>query len=237
VLAPMIRVLPPEDPTPLLRAAEDPSTFDWIVFSSGNAVDAFMNALLTTHRDVRALKGPALCAVGSATAERLARHGIRVDVMPDEFRAEAVVETLARHGAIDGARVLLPRSNIGREVIADQLRNAGALVTDVIAYRTVVEDAPRADEPDIYGMLLEGRIDVVTFASPSAVRNFVKIYGNDQAIDLLNRTVVAAIGPVTSEAARQLGINVGVQPATYTVAGLVDAIAGYFAAAKQTPVS
>jgi uroporphyrinogen III methyltransferase/synthase len=237
VLAPMIRILPPEDPAPLLRAVEDPSVFDWIIFTSSNAVDAFMNALLDGQRDLRALKGPRLCTVGSGTAERLARHGIRVDVVPDEFRAEAVVSTLGRYGPVDGVRVLLPRSDIGREVIVEQLREAGALVTDVIAYRTVLEEAPREDEPDIYGMLLEGRIDVVTFASPSAVRNFVRIYGSDQAVDLLNRTAVAAIGPVTSAAARQLGITVTIQPAAYTMAGLVEAIAAHFSAAKQTPAS
>ena len=89
----------------------------------------------------------------------------------------------------------------------------------------------REGDPDIYGMLLEGRIDVVTFTSASAVRNFAKIYGTDQARDLLTHTTVAVIGPVTAEAATQLGITVTVQPATYTVAALVDAIAVHFAGA------
>src|SRR5690606_2245283 len=122
-------------------------------------------------------------------------------------------------------RVLLPRSDIGREVIAEELRAAGALVTDVVAYRTVLDERQRDGDPDIYGMLLEGRIDVVTFTSASAVRNFARIYGTDAAVDLLQRTTVATIGPVTAEAARQLGITVTVQPASYTIPGLVDAIA------------
>lgn len=237
ILAPMIRIMPPEDPGPLQRAAEDPARFDWIVFTSANAVDAFMQAVLDGERDLRALNGPRLCTVGTATAERLAHYGLKVDVVPDEFRAEAVLATLARFGPLDDARVLLPRSEIGREVIAEQLREAGALVTDVVAYRTVLEETQREDEPDVYGMLLEGRIDVVTFASPSAVRNFVKVYGSDQAVDLLNRTVVATIGPVTAEAARQLGIAVTIQPATYTVEGLVEAIAAHFAASRHTEPS
>jgi uroporphyrinogen III methyltransferase/synthase len=83
-------------------------------------------------------------------------------------------------------------------------------------------------------MFLEGRIDVVTFTSPSAVRNFVKIYGADPAADLLKNTTVATIGPVTAEAARQLGIAVTVQPSSYTVAGLVEAIAAHFSAAGTT---
>jgi uroporphyrinogen III methyltransferase/synthase len=234
VLAPMIRILPPEDPAPLSRAADDPAIFDWIVFTSSNAVEAYMNAVLTGNRDLRALKGPRLCTVGSGTADRLAGYGLKVDLVPEEFRAEAVVAALARSGPLDGARVLLPRSDIGREVIAEQLRDAGALVTDVVAYRTVLEETQREGDPDIYGLLLEGRIDVVTFTSASAVRNFARIYGSDPAADLLRRTTVATIGPVTAEAARQLGIEVTVQPAAYTIAGLVDAIAAHFSSARTS---
>ena len=234
VEAPMIRIVPPDDPGPLLRAASDPGVFDWIVFTSANAVDGFMTALLDGERDLRALKGPKLCTVGTGTAEKLARYGIKVDLVPEEFRAEAVASALAREGPLDGLHVLLPRSDIGRDVVADQLRSEGAVVTDVVAYRTIIEDSPRDDDPDIYGMLLEGRIDVVTFTSASAVRNFVKVYGTDQAADLLRNTVVAALGPVTGEAAAQLGIAVTVQPATYTIAGLVDAIVAHFAVARLT---
>ena len=231
--APMIRILPPDDPAPLHRAAEDPGSFDWIVFTSANAVEAYMNAVLA-ERDLRALKGPRLCTVGTGTAERLARYGIKADVIPTEFRAEGVLGALAESDSLDGRSVLLPRSDIGREVIADQLRAAGALVTDVVAYRTVLDETHHEGDPDVYGMFLEGRIDVVTFTSPSAVRNFVKVYGADPAADLLKNTTVAAIGPVTAEAARQLGITVSVQPSTYTVAGLVEAIAEHFARAKHT---
>ena len=187
-----------------------------------------MTVLLDGARDVRALKGPQLCTVGTGTAERLAEYGIKVDLVPEEFRAEAVVAALATRTTLDGARVLLPRADIAREVIADELRAAGALVTDVIAYRTVLEDTHREGDPDVYRMLLEGGIDVVTFTSASAVRNFAKVYGRDQAADLLKSTAVAAIGPVTADAAAQLGIHVTIQPTTYTVAGLVDAIAAHY---------
>ena len=99
--------------------------------------------------------------------------------------------------------VLLPRADIGREVIADELRKQGADVTEVVAYRTVVAEPEREGEPDIYRMLLERRIDVVTFTSASAVRNFVRVLGAEPAADLLRTTVVASIGPVTAEAAAQ----------------------------------
>jgi len=225
--APMIRIVPPEDIGPLLRATAQPDTFDWIIFSSANAVEAFM-AVLLNGRDIRALKGPRLVAIGTGTAGKLLEYGITVDVVPPEFRAEAVVAALAAEGSLDGARVLLPRADIGRDLIAEQLREAGALVTDVVAYRTVLEDTHREGDPDIYGMLLEGRIDVVTFTSASAVRNFAKIFGRDQAADLLKNTAVAAIGPVTGDAAAQLGIEITTQPPTYTIPALVDAIAAHF---------
>jgi uroporphyrinogen-III synthase len=96
----------------------------------------------------------------------------------------------------------------------------------------VLEDGQREDDPDVYKMLLEGRIDVVTFTSPSAVRNFARIYGADQAADLLKQTVVAVIGPVTADAVTQLGIPVTIKPALYTIAALVDAIAAHFVGAK-----
>ena len=227
--APLIRIEPPEDLGPLRDAAAAPDAFDWIVFTSTNAVDAFMKALFEGEGDVRMLKGPRLCALGAGTAEKLASYSIKVDLVPGEFRSEAVVAALAAAGPVAGVRVLLPRADIGRDVVADQLRQAGAVVTDVVAYRTILNDTPRAGDPDVYALLLEGRIDVVTFASPSAVRSFVKIYGADPAADLLKNTVVAVIGPVTAEATRHLGLPVTIQPSTYTIAALVDAIAAHYA--------
>ena len=227
--APMIRIVPPEDGAPLQEAAARAAEFDWIVFSSGNAVQAFMEALFAGGADVRALKGPKLCAVGSGTAEKLAAWHLRVDLVPAEFKAEGIVAALAAQGPLAGARVLLPRADIGRELVGDELRKAGAQVTDVVAYRTLVDEVQRDEEPDIYGMLLERKIDVVTFTSGSAVRNFARIYGAEQAADLLRNTVVAVIGPVTAHAAEQLGIKVSVQPPSYTIPALVAAIAAHVA--------
>lgn len=229
---PMIRIVPPEDPAPLLQAAASPESFDTIVFASANAVDAFMSAFVRQHHDVRALKGPRLCAAGTGTARRLAEHGVTADLVPDEFTAEGVVAALRTRSRIAGSRVLLPRADIGREVIAQALRADGADVSEVIAYRTLLETERRDDGPDVYKMLLDGRIDVVTFTSASAVRNFSRVFGTDQTVDLLKRVEVAAIGPVTAEAAVQLGIAVTIQPATYTIGALVDAIAAHFAASR-----
>ncbi len=226
--APMIRITPADDPAPLADAVDRAGEFDWIVFTSANAVEAFMGVLLAGDRDVRALKGPRLCAVGTATAEALSAHGIKVELVPSEFRAEAAAEAIVKHGRIKGAKVLLPRADIGRDALGQALRAAGADVTEVVAYRTIVDEGQREDDPDIYKMLLERRIDVVTFTSGSAVRNFARVYGAEQAADLLRNIPVAAIGPVTADAATAAGFHVTIQPATYTIAALVDAVVDHF---------
>jgi uroporphyrinogen III methyltransferase/synthase len=226
--APMIRILPPDDYGPLDEACARIGTFDWIVFASANAVDALLERLLATPQDFRALGGVKLCAVGASTADHLARRGLKVDLTPSEYRAEAAVRALAEHGDVEGLKVLLPRADIGRETIADELRRLGAVVTDVVAYRTAVVDAEREGEPDIYRMLLDRRIDVVTFTSASAVRNFVKAVGAEPAADLLRTTTVASIGPVTAETASQCNIQTTIMPAQYTVPALVDAIVEHF---------
>jgi len=230
--APMIRILPPDDYAPLDDACARAGTFDWIIFSSANAVDVFMERLLGSPRDLRALGGARLCVVGPATAERLRHYGLKADLTPAEYRAEAVVRALTD---VRGLKVLLPRADIGREVIADELRKQGAEVTDVVAYRTVVAEPEREGEPDIYRMLLDRRIDVVTFTSASAVRNFVKVVGAEPAADLLRTTIVASIGPVTAEAAAQCNIETTIVPAQYTVSALVDAIVEHFG--KSQPVA
>jgi uroporphyrinogen III methyltransferase/synthase len=227
--APMIRILPPDDYGPLDEACATINTFDWVVFTSGNAVDAFMQRLTRTGRDLRALGGVRLCAVGPATTERLARYGLKVDLVPPEYKAETLAHALSQSGDVHGLRIFLPRADIGREVVAEELRKHGAVVSEAVAYRTVIAEAEREGEPDIYRMLLERRIDVVTFTSASAVRSFVKLLGAEPAADLLRTTVVASIGPVTAEAAAQYNIATTIIPTQYTIPALVNAIVEYYA--------
>lgn len=235
--APMIRIVPPDDYSQLDEAVARAGTFDWIIFASTNAVDAFVGRLLAGPQDLRALHGVRLCGVGPATAERIAEYGLKMDVTPTEFRAEAMLRALAERGDVRGLKVLLPRADIGREVVADELRKQGADVTEVVAYRTVVVEAEREGEPDIYRMLLEKRIDVVTFTSPSAVRNIVRVLGAEPAADLLQGTIVASIGPVTAEAAAQSNIATTVMPEQYTVPALVDAIVRHFEQAQKAELT
>jgi uroporphyrinogen III methyltransferase / synthase len=231
--APMIHIAAPDDYGPLDRACAEAGTFDWIVFASANGVDYFVRRLQAGPGDLRDLKGVRLCAIGPGTGERLARHGIRVDLMPSECRVEALVAALGAAGSLEGARVLLPRADVARDVLADELRRSGADVTEVTAYRTLLADIESHDGPDIYRMLLDKQVDVVTFTSASTVKAFVQLYGAEPAADLLNSTVVAAVGPVTAEAAEQYNIHSTIVPQEYTIPGLVHAIVDYFAARRN----
>ncbi len=220
--APMVTSEPPEDGTMLADAVSRAGAFDWIVFTSATAVEAFLRVLLDGQGDVRSLKGVQLCAIGPSTADRLAAFGIRADLAPAEYGVDVVADAL---GGSDRPKVLIVRPDQVRDVLAKELQSRGAEVTDVIAYRAVL--AVETGQA-IYRMLLDGKVDAVTFTSASTVRQFAELMGREQAIDLLSTTIVAAIGPVTAEAARQLGVAVQVLPERYDVDEAVDALITHF---------
>jgi uroporphyrinogen III methyltransferase / synthase len=219
---PTIRIAPPADEAPLLRAAGEARRFDWIVFTSVNGVERFWDALQRQRCDARALGGVRVCAIGPATAAELARHGITADVVPDEFVAEAAVQALASADAMQGRRILLPRAEVARDVLPRQLRELGAEVVEVAAY-TTVQDGTDAER--VRGLFRRGEVDAVTFTASSTVRNFVDLVGTD-----VGGAKVASIGPVTSGTARELGLAVDVEAAEYTVPGLLAAIRDLYAA-------
>jgi uroporphyrinogen III methyltransferase/synthase len=227
--APMTRILPPENWTMLDNVVERIDTFGWIVFTSVNSVDHFMQRLYRAG-DVRLLKTARVCAVGPSTRDRLLRYGLKSDLVPDDFRANGVVAALAKATPLSGLRVLVPCADVGREQLVEALGDAGAEVTGVVAYRTLPPDPEPDPDPDVYRMLLDHQIDAITFTSAASIRNFAQTYGQEQAVDLLQQTVVAVCGPVTAEAAARLGIAVTVMPEEYTVGALVDALVQYYRA-------
>lgn len=226
VEAPVLRISPAADTGPLERAAAGVRSFDWVVFTSTNAVAAFVGQVLADARDLRAMAGPRVCAVGPGTASRLHRFGISPDLEPADHRAPGVVAAMSDGGALKGARVLLPTADLAGEALGDHLRAAGADVMEVTAYRvtTVESDA----HLDLYRQLLDRRIDAVTFTSANTVHAFVEIYGAEQSPDLLAGTVVGTIGPGAADAAARANIRVDVPAEGATIAALVDGLISYF---------
>jgi uroporphyrinogen III methyltransferase/synthase len=229
IQAPTFRLGSPEDSESVDRAAASIDGYDWILFESANAVARFVGALARGPRDLRALGRVAVCAIGASTADRLLASGIKADLVIPEFRQDAIVDALRSRGTLDGRRVLLVRPDHFRETLAGELANQGASVTDLIAYRIVPESPESPVAQELYRLLLEGKVDAVTFASPTALQHFVALIGQEQAIDLLNTTVVAAIGPVTAAAAAELGIHTTIVPDNFTVSGMVAGLVQHFA--------
>jgi uroporphyrinogen III methyltransferase/synthase len=232
--APTFKVAPAEDPEAIERAAASIGQFAWVIFESANAVARFLACVTRGSRDLRSLGGVSICAIGPSTAERLLASGLRPDVIIPEFRAEEVAEMVNAHRPITSERVLLVRPDHFRDLLAADLTRRGAIVTDLVAYRTISESADAPAAQHLYRLLLEGAVDAVLFASPTGVQRFAELMGREQAADLLNTTAVAAIGPVTAAAAEELGIKTTVMPTSYTVDGLVEALMDYFETATAT---
>ena len=221
IAAPTIELENVTPPFALDAALGALESFDWVVFTSAYGVAVFFARLYTSGADVRRLGRARLAAIGTATANALAHRGLRVDLVPPTFRGEALAEALGPH--VGGRRVLLPRADGAREVLARMLIRAGADVTDVPTYRA----KPVAGLPNrVRALLTVDAIDAITFTSPSTVRGFhALLEGGARAS---RRARIACIGPVTAEAARALGWSVDVEAREYTTEGLTRALIDYF---------
>ena len=225
LIAPVIETVEPDDWGPADAAIAQLGTYDWIVFTSANAVDRFLGRGGHEVADSLAAGAVRLAVVGSATAERLAESGLRADLVPDDFRAEGLIDAFEAKRVGAGARILLPRAEHAREVLPETLRQRGAVVDVVAVYRTV----PAVPDPGIIEQLRDGRVDVITFTSPSTVRHFVawiEAAGLDAAVVLAD-AAAASIGEVTTDALTGRGFAVPVTAEPSTAAGLVRAIEAY----------
>jgi uroporphyrinogen III methyltransferase / synthase len=223
---PTIEIVPPEDFGPLDAAIRELDSFGLIVFTSVNGVDAFLDRLRHHGLDLRAVRRDAkVAAIGPATAERIEQAGLRVDVVPEEYMAEALI------GALDidrlaGERVLIPRAKVAREILPEKLRESGAEVVVPPAYQSV----PLAEgKEEVSVHLRSGEIDCVTFTASSTVENFVGAFGAEEAARLLDETKVACIGPITADTARKYGLRVDTEAKEYTIPGLIEAVKGLLA--------
>jgi uroporphyrinogen III methyltransferase/synthase len=188
--------------------------FDWLVFSSANGVRMLLQRVLDLGRDLRALGRARIAAIGPGTAEELSQFHLRADVVPDEFRAESLATVLA--SSCRGQRFLLARASRGREVLAESLSSAGAIVEQVIVYDSTDVEQP---DPEIASSMASGNIDWVTVTSSAIGRSLVKMFGES-----LRRTKLASISPITSETLRSAGFEPSAEATEYTMQGLVNAI-------------
>jgi len=223
VLCPTIRIEPMTE-----TATDELGRYAWVIFTSVNGVDCFFQRLQERGLDMRAFAGARVAAIGSATAARLARHGLRTDLVPEHFQAEGLIEQLSREDLL-GKRILIPRAELARDILPETLRQRGAVVQVLVVYRAV----PPANLPVTLSQdLSAGRIHVVTFTSSSTVSRFKQLMEPASATQILHegRVAVACIGPVTGNTARDLGFQVAIESARFTIPDLVAALARHFAA-------
>ena len=221
---PTIDVIPPSTWDELDHAIDAIESYQWVIFTSANAVRFFFERLRGRGRDIRLLKGVKICAVGSKTAESVEQHGLRADLIPAEFKAEGVLEALGGTN-VKGQKFLIPRAKKAREIIPDRLRELGAEVTVATAYENV---KPTSDADRVRKLFQEKKIAAVTFTSSSTVHNFIEIIGQKEYKSLLDGVVVACIGPVTAKTAEEYGMRTDIMPNEYTIPAFVDAMVDFF---------
>ena len=223
---PFIEIRKPSSYRPLDAALRNLVTYDWLILTSVNGVEALFERMEQRKIDPEALANLKIAAIGPATKAAIEQHGLTVTVTPKEYIAESVVAAL--HRRVKGKRVLLVRAKVARDVIPRELRKAGAQVDVVEAYETV---APKSSERRLRAVLAGKRKPhAITFTSSSTVRNFVDLLGLRGARAALKKSALhrgvhsASIGPVTSATLRELGLPVDIEAKEYTIPGLVAAI-------------
>lgn len=222
VEAPTIRIVPPSDWTVVDGALADIQSYHWLIFTSVNGVTHFMGRLFAKGLDARCLAGRTICCIGPRTARELERFGVKADMIPAEYQAEGMVAAFDGRNMQD-ARVLIPRAEIARELLPEELRARGAKVDVVPVYRTV---APTEEVEPWRRLLADRQIHVAAFTSSSTVRNCMELLGGaDIARELLKPVAIACIGPITAKTVEEYGLTVSILPRENTVPSLAEAIA------------
>lgn len=219
---PTIAIKEPDDLMALDQAIQTAGSYQWIIFTSVNGVKMFFNRMRHNQVDIRSLNDVQVCAIGPKTREALEERGLQVHMMPEEFRAEAIIDAL-KDDVTPGEKVLLPRADLARPILVEALTQMGLEVNEVVAYQTVLASE---DQFLLMEKIKAGEVHVVTFTSSSTVKNFMTLINDDKR--LLEGMTVACIGPVTAETAEKMGIKVDIVAEEYTIDGLVNAIVQYF---------
>ncbi len=218
--APTITLAPPASWAACDRAARRLRDYDFVIFTSVNGVERFFDRLRTRHVDLRQLGDSEIIAIGPATAAAIEERGLQIEAMPNEFRAEGIVARLGRR-ALGGARVLIPRAAMARDLLPRALRTAGARVDVVPVYRT---RATRSGVPHLIEALRQGAVDLLTFTSSSTVTHFFGKFRSPADRRLLRAVPAAVIGPITAAAARRHGLRIKIMPRDSTIPALAAAI-------------
>ncbi len=221
---PSIEIVPPLRWEELDHAIDQVESYDWIIFTSANGVNFFWQRWEEKRKPRRLPASLKACAIGPATAYQLKEKGMEVHYTPKEFIAEAILEGFEKM-AIKGKRILLARAQEARDVLPKGLKQLGAKVDVVEAYRTV---KPKGGSKRLKELLLKGRIDAITFTSSSTVNHFAELLKKEDLRELLNGIAIACIGPITARTAKGLRMKVQIQPREYTIPALTQALVQYF---------
>jgi uroporphyrinogen III methyltransferase/synthase len=219
---PTIRIEPPSDLREFAELVQDAHSYDWIIFTSRNGVDAFFEIFFKLYDDAREIGGPKIAAIGPATAERVKDFHLHVDLQPEEFVAEAVLAEFEKLGGIENLKVLLVRAERARDLLPRELAGMGAIVDEAFAYRTVPETR---DVTGARRRFCEEGADLITFTSSSTVENFL-----DLKLPWPTGMKVASIGPITSATARERGLTVDAEAKQHDIPGLISAVRKFFGA-------
>jgi uroporphyrinogen III methyltransferase / synthase len=226
---PTIRIISPRDWVRVDKAIENLSTYDVLIFTSVNGVKFFFQRLKEKGKNIGSLKKLKMVAIGPKTATAIERCHLRVDIVPQKFQAESVVEALEKK-RITGKRFLLPRAEKARDVLPKEITKRGGYIDVVTVYRTSKGEGNIQEVKELFRKKL---IHVITFTSSSTVKNFVELLAEKNISKMIKGAVVASIGPITAGTAASLGIRTDIMPKDYTIPGLIKAISEYFICSPQ----
>ncbi len=218
---PTIRIKPPESLAPLREAVASMGEYDWLVFTSPNGVDAFFREFFARHKDLREIGPVRIAAIGAVTAQKLAELHLEVDLQPKDFTTEALLAEFKKSVSCENLKILMPRADLADQRLARGLEDLGAIVDDLDAYQTVPDTEDRNGHR---ARLLSEGADLVTFTSSSTVVNFCSLVDVPALRVQLPKMRFVSIGPQTTQAALEKGLEVATEAKVHTIPGLVDAI-------------
>lgn len=224
---PTIEIVPPNNWEDADKSIDEISSYNWLIFTSTNGIRFFFKRLFEKDKDIRDLKGLKICAIGEKTALEIKKYGIKVNLVPEEFNAEGLIEAFTSEYRVQstehrlkGIRFLLPRAEVAREIFPEKIRELGGEIDVVTVYRTI---RPEVRGKRLKRFLKEGKITIATFTSAATFNNFCTIIGSDFK-ELLSDVAIAVIGPVTAKAVEKIGLKVNIVPHEATIEAMVEEI-------------